>query len=242
VMHTRYLRKACVVVVGLLVAGVVSAQFTQPVGEPVAELVGVESADQLLQTLTVTDFEDASFWRGDIASDQGVIQVRRIPGVPAEKLPLEQEVALNIQAQDIYTLGVRVDFFKRGFNHFSIRPARPIPIEGITKTLSVWVVGRNFNHTLKLLLSDLWGEPKELTVGKLNFIGWKRLTVAIPPTVTQTQFHYLERNGLKFEGFKIEVDPMEAFGTYYVYFDSLRAVTDLYAESVRDADDVPDGW
>jgi hypothetical protein len=35
---------------------------------------------------------------------------------------------------------------------------------------------------------------------------------------------------------------MEAFGSYYIYFDDLRAVTDLFAENNRDADDMTDGW
>jgi hypothetical protein len=35
---------------------------------------------------------------------------------------------------------------------------------------------------------------------------------------------------------------MDSFGTYYVYFDDLRAVTDLFGESKRDADDMSDGW
>jgi hypothetical protein len=35
---------------------------------------------------------------------------------------------------------------------------------------------------------------------------------------------------------------MESYGTYYVYFDGLRAVTDLFAETYRDLDDMTDGW
>ncbi|MDR2259242.1 MAG: flagellar filament protein FlaA, partial [Treponema sp.] len=29
---------------------------------------------------------------------------------------------------------------------------------------------------------------------------------------------------------------------YYIYFDDLRAVTDLFAEDNRDADDMSDAW
>jgi hypothetical protein len=35
---------------------------------------------------------------------------------------------------------------------------------------------------------------------------------------------------------------MDSYGSYYVYFDDLRAVTDLYAENSRDADDPHDDW
>jgi hypothetical protein len=40
----------------------------------------------------------------------------------------------------------------------------------------------------------------------------------------------------------VNCDPTEAFGSYYVYFDDLRAVTDLFAEDSRDEDDMADAW
>jgi hypothetical protein len=47
---------------------------------------------------------------------------------------------------------------------------------------------------------------------------------------------------LKVLGFKVECDPVETFGSYYIYFDDLRAVTDLFAEDSRDPDDMVDFW
>ena len=98
-------------------------------------------------------------------------------------------------------------------------------------------------------MSDFFNNQFELTMGKLNFHGWKKMSVAIPPQnpdgrtgIIQRNYHYNSQMGLKVVGFKIECDPMEAFGTYYVYFDDLRAVTDLFAEDSRDEDDMVDGW
>jgi hypothetical protein len=48
--------------------------------------------------------------------------------------------------------------------------------------------------------------------------------------------------GIKVIGFKIDCDPMEAFGSYYLYLDDLRAVADLFAEDNRDPDDMVDSW
>jgi hypothetical protein len=125
-------------------------------------------------------------------------------------------------------------------------PIRPIPIEGITKTISVWVAGRNFNHELILLIQDFFGKNFELNMGNLNFQGWKQLTVYVPPTresgIVQRNYHYNNRMGIKIVGFRVDVDPTEAFGSYYVYLDDLRAVTDLFAEESRDPDDMVDSW
>ena len=100
----------------------------------------------------------------------------------------------------------------------------------------------NYNHTLKIEFQDYRGQAQSLTVGTLNFIGWKKMTVAIPPSILQTEYHYSARSGLKITGLEIECDPMEAYGTYYVYFDDMRAVTDLFGESKRDSDDMSDDW
>jgi hypothetical protein len=48
--------------------------------------------------------------------------------------------------------------------------------------------------------------------------------------------------GIRVTGFRINCDPMEAQGSYYIYFDDLRAVTDLFAENDRDPDDMNDAW
>ena len=71
---------------------------------------------------------------------------------------------------------------------------------------------------------------------------WKKLTVAIPPTVLQDEFHYAGRSGIQITGFQIDTDPLDSYGTYYIYFDDLRAVTDLFGETKRDTDDMSDGW
>jgi hypothetical protein len=230
----------------LLFSGVLFAQQSD-VGTPNAERLGIDAAQQLLKEVAVDKFEHDGYWRSTMSPDTGFVTTRLFLGGPADKEPLPEEEGLNIP--DRYVLGSRVDFIHRGHTSFTLYPIRPIPIEGITKTVSVWVVGRNYNHELKLLLQDFFGRPFELYIGKLNFQGWKKLTVAIPPQaedgrngIVQRNYHYNNQLGIKITGFKIECDPMEAFGSYYIYFDDLRAVTDLFAEDNRDPDDMPDAW
>jgi hypothetical protein len=204
--------------------------------------VGKDQAQQKLVEVSISKLEDAAFWTSAMAIDDGIVTLRSLPGSPAAKKPAEGDVENRINEQDTRVLGVRVDFYHRGVVSFAVHPTAPIPITGISKTISVWIAGRNFNHTLKLLVNDYFGRPMELTVGKLTFMGWKKLTVAVPPSITQTDYHFTYKDGLKITGFKIECDPLEAMGTYYMYFDDIRAVTDLFGEDRRDADDMTDGW
>jgi hypothetical protein len=217
------------------------------IGAANAEQVGVESAQQELKEISIEKFEHDGYWFSSMSSDTGYTISRLFEGNPQNKEPLAEEEGLDIP--DRYVLGTRVDFLRRGHTSVIIHPIHPIPIEGITKTLSVWVAGRNYNHELKILIEDFFGRPFELLVGKLNFQGWKKLTVAVPPQaadgvsgIVQRNYHYNNLMGIKVIGFRIDCDPSEAYGTYYVYLDDLRAVTDLFAENNRDPDDMVDAW
>ena len=224
-----------------IAAGLVLAQSTTA-GEPDPTKVGVDSAQQLLKEVSVTRFEDAAFYFPAMPSDQGIVTLRQFGGGPADKEPIKDEGDLKIAVHDENVLGAKVDFYKRGPHELLVSPVKPIQIEGLAKTLSLWVVGRNYNHVLKVIISDYFGQKKELTVGKLNFMGWKKLTVAIPPSIRQDEAHFSGRSGIQFHGLKIEFDMMETYGEYYVYFDDLRVWTDLFAEVSKDADSMSDDW
>jgi hypothetical protein len=207
-----------------------------------ASKLGKDQAQQQLVEVSVSKLEDAAFWTGAMALDDGIVTLRSLPGAPAAKKPAEGDVLNKINEQDTRVLGVKVDFYHRGVVNFSVHPTAPIPVPGISKTISLWVAGRNFNHTLVVLLEDYFGNAMELTVGKLTFMGWKKLTVAVPPTIVQTDYHFTYKDGIKIVGFRIDCDLNEAMGTYYLYLDDIRVVTDLFGEARRDADDMSDGW
>lgn len=246
------MKKAIVLLVlaSLIAAPLLFAQAAQPnVGTPDPTRIGVDTAQQKLKEVSIDKFEATGFWDVYMSSDDGYIQARLFEGAPAGKAPMADEryVGIDPKVADKFVLGIRADFFHRGVNEIYVMAKRPLPIEGITKTISVWVVGRNFNHKLKIVLEDFRGNRFELPLGTLNFQGWKQLSVAIPPQgpdatsgIVQRNFHYNSHMGIKILGFKIECEPMEAFGTYYFYMDDLRAVTDLFAEDNRDPDDMTD--
>ena len=239
--------KRYIFIIALFLASAAFMVFAQEIGESDPYEIGFESAQQQLKEVSVDKFEQDGFWYASMSTDEGYVTARLFPGGPAGKEPIPDEEGMDIP--DNYVLGARVDFLRRGYNSFTVRPIRPIPIEGVTKTVSVWVAGRNFEHDLKLLIQDFYGRNYEIYMGKLNFQGWKKMTVAIPPQspdgvngVIQRSYHYNNQMGIRITGFRVEFDPMEAYGNYYIYFDDLRAITDLFAENDRDEDDMVDGW
>ncbi|MBN2441027.1 MAG: flagellar filament protein FlaA [Spirochaetales bacterium] len=209
------------------------------------EVLG-DRAQQILKEITVEQFEDPGFWYGAIPGDMGVIMLNTREGKPVElqegsDTRLEEDSKYNLPPGK-HVLGVKVQFYKRAVTSFAIYPVRPIPIEGITKRISVWIAGRNFRHTLNIIVEDYFGVRHELTLGQLTFRGWQKLSVTIPGTIVQDEHHFTSRSGLKIVGFSIDCDLMESYGTFYMYFDDISAETDLFAEEYKDRDDIPDNW
>jgi hypothetical protein len=236
------MKKLLTTVLALSVTGLMFAQ--ESLASPDPTVIGNDSARQALKEVSVDRFELEGSWNASISPDNGVISSRLFSGSPAAKEPLKGEE----EAVDTKVLGVKVEFFRRGVNSFFIRSARPIPIEGVTKTLSLWVAGRNMDHSLYALVQDYYGNNFELYVGSLGFSGWKKMQVAVPPTpdgehgIIQSSAYDGIRPGLRVVGFRVDCNPILARGTYYMYIDDLRAVTDLYDIENRDEDDMRDDW
>jgi len=232
---------ACIVAA----VGFVYAQ-EEEVGAPNPFMIGPVVGQQELVEVSVERFEFEGTWYSTMMSDHGFTVSRLFRGGPADRQPIAGEEGMEIP--DEHVLGVRVDFLRRGYHNFTVRPIRPIPIEGVTKTVSVWVAGRNASHELNLLVRDMRGRTHEIRMGTLNFQGWRRLTAAIPPqsidgrgVVQRTHRSTNVRQGIEIVGLRIHTDPLESYGSYYIYFDDMRAVTDLFAVG-RDPDDMVDGW
>ncbi len=230
----------------VLVAAAACAVFAQNsiVDEPNPETVGNDSAMQALRELSLDRFERDGSWFVHMSPDYGVISARNFEGSPAMKEPLKGDE----DAEDTQVLGVKVEFFRRGVNSFYVTAQRPIAIEGVTKTVSVWVCGRNQGHDMYLLVEDYFGRSYELYMGNLGFSGWKKLTAVVPPSpdsehgIVQHSAYYGDKPGLRIIGFRVDCSPMLARGTYYMYLDDLRCVTDLYDLENRDVDDMSDAW
>ncbi|TVR30786.1 MAG: flagellar filament protein FlaA [Spirochaetaceae bacterium] len=228
------------VLIALVATG--GSLVAQEVNDIQAEQLGQDTAQQALQEVSISRFEDPGFWRTYVPHDAGVITHRRLEGGPMDKEPIEAEVAAGIDIPDDYVLGIKTEFFRRGITNIYVEAIRPLPVPGIAKTLSVWVVGRNFNHELYAIIRDQFGNQGQLYMGRMNFSGWRRMTTAIPPNIMQRNVHYPHLAGIEILGFLIRPAMLETYGSYYVYFDDLRVMTDLFTEESRDPDDMVDGW
>ncbi len=236
------------IIVSFLAASLLScAAFAQTsMAAPDASEIGNDSARQGLREVSVDRMEREGSWNVHISSDVGLITGRLFDGNPLAKEALDN--GDGVEAEDSKVFGAKVEFFRRGVNSFYITAARPIPVEGVVKTVSLWVCGRNIAHDLWLLVQDYNGNDFELYIGNLEFAGWKKMTVAIPPStdgvhgIIQQSIYWGDKPGLRIKGFRVDCSPMDAQGSYYIYLDDIRAVTDLYDMENKSEDDMVDNW
>ena len=226
------------------------------------------TADEELVTFILDDFEKASSWIPEMPRDQGVIFSMQREGAPNAVLKaaevisnenaryLQKKAEQNMQPkenplvgfpynQNKYVLGVRVEFMKRGYNWFTVRPPLPIKVPGVAKSLSVYVVGRGYSHWLWIMLRDYDGNKRYLSAMRpLTHKGWRKVLFPIKPNIVQEDYKITDpkKVGITFDGFLVNCDPMESQGKYYIYFDLLTAQVNLYFEFHKDKDDMRDFW
>jgi len=203
-------------------------------GEPTESEIK-DTAKQMIQPVLVEDFEVPGDWEVKMSRDYGVVSFMTRDGYP--------KALADIKDKNNKVFGVKVQFFKRGPAEILVKPVRDIKIPGITKKIKFWV-GRNYTHTLRILVKDYLGREKEITVGKLNFSGWKLMEVNIPDFIEQEDYKVSEERGLTLSGIKISCDMTDIVPgrTFYIYFDYIIAETDLFVEKFREVDDMVDAW
>jgi TonB family protein len=147
------------------------------------------------------------------------------------------ELTGSEEARSRYALGVKAEFLSRGSSSAYILAARPLSIGTRCVMISVRALGRNFPHELYVVVNDYYGRPYELSLGSLDFTGWKKLSAYVPlpdpgtrEGIVQDDRHYDREAGLRIAGFKLAFDPEESYGSYYLYLEGLEATIEGSAD------------
>ncbi len=196
----------------------------------------------LLREILVDTFDDPTLWQVQMPIDKGVVHSQRMFGGSKQKPPIRvQEQINNYNPADNYVYGVRVEYFSRNNTQIALKSVRPRYVPGIVKKISVWVSGRDKGHELHIVLRDMAGNVKKLPLGSLGYTGWKKLETSIPIELDQVDVNDAGY-GLYIIGFVVDTKFEDTVGRYYIYFDNIRAVTDVLEDAIRDEDDIADGW
>lgn len=230
--------------IGLISVSYVSAQ--EKTAGPVAAL----------ERVTLEDFEQAEDWRAKSTSPIGetktlkmiqrglikdVFDEKSVPDIYDVKTGQYSEQKQEERVGKNHILGVKTYFANRGFDRVEVSPPQEYIIKGKARQVAVWVLGRNYRHTLYAKFRDYKGNTHNIRLGRLDFFGWRKLTAPIPGFIPQsTRYALLDKN-IKFVSLFVASDSHETPGEFYFYVDDLEVRTDKQ-ESVYPGFEIKDNW
>ena len=198
---------------------------------PAAETAADDSSalsDQEYKEVTVEDFESTPYSDKDISITKTKDQ--------SSSLSVRSEYAAPIRNSKKY-LGVKVH--GRVGDWATIVPPRELAIADHCQSISAWIYGKNFSGELFLILKDAEGQVKKLSFGKLNFLGWRKLSITLPKDFAQED-KYLSQPR-KIYIVKIQYNPgrttqLKENDWDYFYIDDISAkVRKKYVDKQSDA-------
>lgn len=153
----------------------------------------------------------------------------------------------NREGNDYQVLGANARFDRQGYNYLEFIPvkedesgeivANPIELPGRVKYIDMWIWGSQFDFYVDIHIEDYTGVIWTLNLGDINFTGWRNLRVPIPHYIPQSESYIPYLKSIKFIKFVLWTKPSERVADFYVYFDQLKILTDMF-ESSFDGDDL----
>jgi len=171
-------------------------------------------SDQVYKEVVLEDFETTTYTDKNISikvvkDEQAAVSMRTDYPAP-------------IQNSKRY-LGVKV--FAKSGSILTIIPAKPLIIDKYCKYINMWVYGKNFSGELSILVKDANGNIKRLVMGKLNFLGWRKLSVPITDEIAQEDKYLAQKRNIEIVKILYNPSTLERLPAWnYFYIDDITAI------------------
>ncbi len=205
---------------------VITSAYSQNKKDDKAGKKGETVSGDVYQEITLESFENTNFTQKDIQY--------RVSKEQKASIAIRDQYPAPIKDSKKY-LGLKV--YGRKGDFLNLVPPKKLIIDKFCKTISIWVYGKMFAGELSLLLKDANNQPHRLIIGKLDFLGWRKLSVKITGEISQ-QDKYLSQKR-QIEILKIIYSPGNLGRLplwHYFYIDDITAtVREKYTD--RQSDD-----
>ncbi len=215
----------------LIIAAVIplTAQEPVPAGEsPEAEKPAAEESvlsDQVYREIILEDFETNNY-------DNTMIAIKVTKDQKVE-LQIRDQYPAPVKGSKKY-IGVKV-YGKQGDNATITLP-KPLIIKDYCQSISMWVYGKKFSGELSLVVTDADEKVHKLSYDKLNFLGWRKLTVRLTKDIIQEDKYLSQAKFLKITKIIYNPGSTERLGQWnYFYIDDISAkVREKYKDLQND--------
>jgi hypothetical protein len=198
----------------------------------VALLTGVsyghsDNQSKNVTSIAIEDFDQLWTWKAKPGTiDEAKAQIKIIDsGAELALLYPEEE-----KGKTRKSLGFKCGFLHRGYNWVEFYPPGVIELPGKSKQIQIWVCGMKYNYTLEIYVEDYRGMIHKIEMGSLYFSGWRSLTRDLPSYIPQEEENYPKDRPLRITKIVVRADPYERIDRFYVYFDQIKVITDVYSE------------
>ena len=142
-----------------------------------------------------------------------------------------------------FSFEVQAFFNQPGHDSLELRPRRGKPhrIKGRPRSVAMWVYGVNKKHTLFALFSNHTQKVYPVKISRLDFVGWERLEVVIPPHIQRRNPAYSNQFDFQFVGLKVVSNARETPGLFLFNFDNVMVLVDR-EEEVYPGSKISDKW
>jgi hypothetical protein len=185
-------------------------------------------SDQVYREVAVETFENVQYTEKNIK-----IQASRDEKA---EISIRSEYPAPIKDSKKY-LGIKIHG-KQG-NDVTITPPKELPITEHCQAISVWVYGKNFSGDLYMLVRDSEGQVKRFYFGKLNFLGWRKLSYTVPKDFQQEDKYLAQPKSINIVQILYKpgrTTPLKADDWEYFYIDDISAkVRKKYVDKQSDA-------
>ncbi len=163
----------------------------------------------------------------------------------------------------VWSLGIKAQFIKQSYNWIELVPMKaaggvgegeakpvasgdtkfnPLVLQGVVKSLDVWIWGGNYRYWVEFYLRDYKGFLHRLNAGDIAYVGWKNVRTKVPKTIKQAEHHVPFMKPLKLEMIKFWSYPTERVDQFYSYIDYMQVQTDVYEERFNGDDLSKNKW
>ena len=190
-----------------------------------ADTETVVNGDQLYTEITIEDFETTPYAEKDITFTKSHDQQAGIA--------IRDQFPAPIKESKKY-LGAK--FFGKVGDALTITPPKPIIIDKYCKSISIWVYGKNFSGELSMFLKDADGRTHRLSFGKLNYLGWRKLTATLSDDISQEDKHLTQQRQMEIMKFLYKPGNSGRLRMWnYFYLDDITArVREKYTDRQSD--------
>ncbi|MDA3899249.1 MAG: hypothetical protein PF637_01885 [Spirochaetes bacterium] len=222
------MKKTAVLLLILIFSASLISQETPP--EETTETTDTTSSalgDQIYQEITLEDFETTAYGDKDVSI--------RVTKDQKASIAIRDVFPAPVKGSKKY-LGVKV--YGRQGDYVTINFPEKLIIEKHCQSISMWVYGKKFSGELSLILQDADKQVHRLSFGKLNFLGWRKLTVKLTKSIRQEDKYLSQARQMGILKMTYNPSSRERLPSWnFFYVDNISAkVRDKYK------DDQSDDW